>query len=308
MFTSRSLQVRRIVKLKRNLSLYSLFFPFGIVLFIFSYLPIYGVLISFKEYSPYTGFWANSWVGLKHFKYFLTDDKFWLVIENTIILNCYDFLFGFTAPIIFALLIKEVYQMKLKKMYQVISYLPHFLSWVVIAGIVILILSPSEGLINRAIQSFGFEPIHFLIESGYFRPAVVITEMWKNVGYSAILYYATIAGISPHLYEAAYIDGASRWKMVWHVTLPGMMPMIVLLLLLKISGLFTIGFERIFLLQNALNYNVSEVISTYIYRIGFVSSQYSLSTAIGLVQSIMGFLLLITANRLAKRISGMGMY
>jgi len=296
------------VRYRTLLSLYALFAPTAILLIVFNYIPIYGIIIAFKDYSVFKGIMESDWVGLTHFKYFLNDDKFWIILRNTLVINFYDLLFGFSAPIIFALLANELYSKKFKRSMQTISYLPHFLSWIVVSGIFYSILSPQSGLFNHFLGWFGFEPIYFMTEPRLFRGLLVFAEIWKNVGWAAILYFAVIAGIDTNLYEAAWIDGASRWRQVIHITIPHMVPMIMLLFLLRLAGIFDVGFERVFLMQNPLVYDVSDVISTYVYRVGLEQSQFSLTTAIGLTQSLLAFLLLITSNRLAKKFTGLGLY
>jgi putative aldouronate transport system permease protein len=299
---------KRKVRITTLVSLYALFAPTAILLFVFHYMPMYGIIIAFKDYSIYKGIMGSEWVGFEHFQYFLQDEKFWQVFRNTIILNVYDLIFGFTAPIVFALLANELYQRTFKRVMQTISYLPHFLSWIVVSGVFYSFLSPETGLFNRFIGLFGFEPVFFMTEPSLFRGILVFAEIWKGVGWSAILYFAVIAGIDSSLYEAAWIDGASRWRQAIHITIPHMVPMIVLLFLLRLAHLFSIDFDRIFLMQNPLVYDVSDVISTYVYRLGLEQSQYSLTTAIGLTQSVLGFLLLVGSNRLSKRLTGLGMY
>ncbi|WP_274363207.1 ABC transporter permease [Paenibacillus thermotolerans] len=300
---------KRKYPLKTNVALYLLLLPTIGSLFLFNYIPMYGIIIAFEKYSVYKGILHSEWVGFEHFRYFLTDEKFWSVMRNTILINLYDLVFGFTAPIVFALLANELYSKVFKRTVQTISYLPHFLSWVVVAGVVYQFLSPTSGLLNQVLHSwFGIEPIYFMTEKALFKPIVVIVDIWKGVGWSAILYFAVIAGIDKHLYEAAWIDGASRFKQVIYVTLPGMYPMIVLLFLLRLSSMFGIGFERIFVLQNPTLYDVSEVVSTYVYRLGLEKAQFSLTTAIGLTESVLGFLLLLSANKLAKKWVGLGLY
>lgn len=296
------------MKLKKTLPLYLLLSPAVISLFLFNYIPMYGIIISFQDYSVYKGIVGSDWVGWKHFAYFLHDRTFWVVMKNTLIINFYDLLFGFTAPIVFAILVCEIYQQKFKRMVQTISYLPHFLSWVVVSGIFYQILSPTDGMVNKFLAVFNIEPIHFMVQESMFRGILVTADMWKGVGWSAILYFAVIVGIDKTLYEAAWIDGANRVRQLIHITLPHMVPMIVLLLLLRLASMFGIGFERVFLLQNAMVYEVSDVISTYIYRIGLVKAQYSLTTAIGLTQSVLGFVLLIVSNKAAKKSVGLGLY
>lgn len=299
---------KRNVKAGRLLALYILAAPAVVLLFVFNYIPMYGVIISFQDYSVFKGIGGSNWVGLKHFIYFLEDGRFWSVMKNTLIINFYDIAFGFTAPILFALLANEIYNKAFKRTMQTISYLPHFLSWIVVAGIFYAVLSPSTGLVNGVLERLGVQPVFFMTEPGLFRGIVVFADIWKSAGWSAILYFAVIAGIDTSLYEAAWIDGASRFRQALHITLPGMAPMIVLLFLLKLATIFGIGFERIFLMQNPLVYDKSDVIATYIYRIGLEQAQYSLTTAIGLTQSALAFLLLLAANRTSKRLTGMGLY
>jgi len=300
---------RRKIRFKSVFILYMLLLPSMLLLLVFNYFPMYGLIISFQDYSVFRGFWHSDWVGWKHFAYFLSDDKFWSVMRNTVILNVYDILFGFTAPILFALLVNEILRKRVKKIVQTISYLPHFLSWIVVAGLVHQMLSPVNGLVNEMLGFlFGMSPIDFMTDKGMFRSIAVISEIWKSVGWSAILYFAVIAGVDTTLYESSMIDGASRFRQAIHITLPAMVPMIVLLFLLKLAAIFTIGFERVFLLQNPLIYDVSEVIPTYIYRLGLQQSQYSLTTAIGLAQSFIAFVFLVGSNRLSKRWTGMGLY
>lgn len=299
----------RTSRLRSVAILYLLLSPSLILLFVFNYLPMYGLVVAFQDYSIYQGFWKSEWVGLKHFAYFLADDKFWSVLRNTVILNLYDIAFGFTAPIVFALLVNEIMKPRAKKLVQTVSYLPHFLSWIVVAGLVHQMLSPSGGLVNLALESLlGIAPIDFMTDKSLFRPIAVASEIWKSVGWSAILYFAVIAGVDSTLYEAAMIDGAGRFRQALHITLPAMVPMIVLLFLLKLAAMFTIGFERVFLLQNPLVYDVSDVIPTYIYRLGLQQSQYSLTTAIGFAQSVVAFVFLVVSNWLSKRWTGMGLY
>lgn len=290
-------------------SLFVLLSPTLVSLFIFNYIPMYGIIIAFEDFSPYMGFIKSPWVGWKHFEYFLTDAKFWEVMKNTVILNLYDIVFGFSAPILFALLANEIAGITFKKLVQTISYLPHFLSWVVVAGIFYQILSPAGGMINLVLSNvLGIEPVYFMAEVSLFRGIAVFADIWKGVGWSAILYFSVISGIDTQLYDAAVIDGAGRIKQAIYVTLPGMVPMIVLLFLLRLSGLFSIGFERLYMLGNALVLPVSDVISTYVYRVGLEEAQYSLTTAIGLVQSLIGFTLLVSSNKISKKLVGMGLY
>ncbi|MFC5648192.1 ABC transporter permease [Paenibacillus solisilvae] len=294
---------------KKIFSLYLLLAPAIVLLLVFNYIPMYGIVIAFQDYSVFKGIAGSTWVGFKHIGYFLHDDTFWKVMRNTLIINFYDILFGFTAPIIFALLANEIHSRSFKRVMQTISYLPHFLSWIVVSGIIYEMLSPQHGMVNDMLgMMFGTKPVFFMTEQHFYRGITVAADIWKSVGWSAILYFATIAGIDQSMYEAAMIDGASRWKQTLYITLPMMVPMITLLLLLKISSIFTANFDRFFLLENPLVYDVGDVISTYTYRIGLEQAQYSLTTAIGFVQSLLGFILLISANKLSKKLIGLGLY
>ena len=293
---------------KKALSLYILFLPAVIMLFLFNYLPMYGIIIAFKNYTPYAGFMGGNWVGLVHFKWFLTDARFWNVMKNTIVISGLDIAFGFPAPIIFALFVNEVTNSTFKRISQIISYLPHFISWVVVYGIMYQLLSPVNGLVAFMFLKLGLDPIYFFGRIELFRPLIVGVEIWKNVGWGAILYFAALAGIDAELYDAAYIDGAGRIRMVFTVTLPGILPLIMLMLIFRISRLFTVGFERIFVFANPLNYQVSDVLAVYIYRLGLLQAQYSLTAAIGLMQAMVAFSLLFAANKLSSKLAGLGLW
>ncbi len=303
--------MREVKRSRRNrtLSLLSLLIPSMVLLLLFYYLPLYGLVISFQKYSLFLGISKSPFVGLDNYIKFLSDPTFWNVLLNTLTISLGDIVFGFTAPILFAILVNEVSVKRFKVAVQTISYLPNFLSWVIVSALFALIFSPNAtGLVNRLVTMFGAEPLMFLSNPNYFKPMVIIADIWKNVGWSAILYFATIAGIDHSLYEAAYIDGAGRFKQTLHVTLPGMISIIALQFLLKISTIFNVGFDRIFLMSNPAIGSAGDVISTYIYRVGLTQSQFSLTTAIGLVQSIIGFTILVTANRVFKNLTGLGLY
>lgn len=293
---------------KKTFSLWLLFLPPVVLLFLFNYMPIYGIIIAFKKYTPYVGIFNSPWVGLANFREFLSDSKFWSVVGNTIIQSVLDIAFGFPAPIVFALLANEIVSTPFKRTMQTISYLPHFISWVVVFGIFYQILSPGSGILSRGLLALGLKPIDFLGKVVWFRPLMVILEIWKSVGWGAILYFATIAGLDPELYDAAYIDGAGRFRQVLHVTLPGMASMIVLMLIFRLSSIMSVGFDRIFFFSNPMNYEVSDVISVWVYRRGLVEAQYSLTAAVGLAESVLGFILLFTANKISGKVAGLGLW
>jgi len=293
----------------RDIPLYILLAPAVILLFAFHYLPIYGIVMGFQNYSPFKGIRGSDWVGFLHFKEFLTDPSYWKVMKNTIIINVYSLVFSFPAPIIFALLLNEVTRMKYKKVVQTISYLPYFISWVVAAGLVMSVLSPVTGIVNIALNKlFGIEPVYFMVKKEYFRTILITSGIWKGIGMSSVYYLAAISSIDPTLYEAATIDGANKWQQTWHITLPGLTSIITVLLILQVGSLLSIGFEQVFLLYNAMVYEVADVISTYTYRLGIEETQFSLTTAIGLTQSTVNFILLYIANRTARKLAGWSMW
>jgi putative aldouronate transport system permease protein len=292
----------------RRAGLYGFVAPAIVLVFLFIYIPMYGIIVSFKDFTPYLGMFRSPWVGLTHYRYFLSDPKFWSVVKSTLLISILDIGFGFPAPVIFALLANEITSRTFKRTMQTISYLPHFISWVVVFGIFYQFFSPSFGIVMRLVASLGRETVNVFAMPSLFRPVVVTAEIWKNVGWGAILYFAALAGVDPQLYEAAYIDGAGRLRMVFAVTIPGILPMVVLMLVFRISGLISVGFERIFVFSNPLNYEVSDIIGTYVYRLGLIQAQYSRTAAIGLVQSVISFVLLFGANRLAGRSTGLALW
>lgn len=293
----------------RSFRLATLLAPAMVLLFLFYYLPLYGVVISFQDYNAFQGVLKSPFVGFKHYIHFLKDPMFWQVLKNTLVISFWDICLGFTAPILFAILVNEMACKKFKVTVQTISYLPNFLSWIVVSTLFFQIFSPyANGLMNAFLGLFGIEPKVYLTNPSFFKPLVVIADIWKNVGWSAILYFATMAGIDQSLYEAAMVDGAGRIRQIWHVMLPGLAPIISLQFLLKISNIFNVGFDRVYLLSNPAIGSSGDVLSTYIYRVGLQQSQFSLTTAIGLVQSAIGFTILIVANRIAKKTTGLGLY
>lgn len=295
-------------RMRTAVPIYIMLIPATVVLILFHYFPLYGLAIAFEDFSPFKGITGSLWVGLKHFKYFLSDENFWRVMKNTLAINFYQLIFGFPIPIIFALLLNEVSSTKLKKTVQTVSYLPHFISWVVVASIFTEILSPTTGLVNAVVKFFGGEPIYFLIKKEYFRTILVVQSTWKSFGMSAVYYIASLSGIDTELYEAAAIDGASKMKQIWHITLPGLRNIIVVLLVMQIGNMMTIGFDQIYLMYNPMVYDVGDVISTYTYRLGIEKTQYSLTSAVGISQSLVNFILVYGANRLSKKIAGWSLW
>ncbi len=296
------------VRFRKSLPVYALLLPGVLLLIFFHYVPIFGIIIGFDDFSPYKGILASPWVGVKHFVRFLTDPNFWRVMRNTIVINLYQLLFGFPFPIIFALFLNELWSSKSKKAIQTISYLPHFLSWVIVASLFRNMLSPSQGIINGLIEFLGGEPIYFLTKTRYFRTIIVIQSVWKGFGMSAVYYIASLSSIDTQLYEAAAIDGAGRLRQTWHITLPGLRNIIIVLLVLQMGSMITIGFEQIYLMYNDPVYAVGDVISTYVYRLGIESTQFSYTAAIGVTQNIVNFLLVYSANKLSRSIAGWSLW
>ncbi|HOJ11307.1 MAG TPA: ABC transporter permease subunit [Clostridiales bacterium] len=300
---------RCIFKKERDIPIYALLFPALFLVIIFNYIPMYGIIIAFKNFSPYKGIMGSEWKGIENFKYFLLDNNFWRVMRNTVVINFYKIIFGFPMPIIFALSLNELIRVKIKKLIQTLSYLPYFISWVVAAGIFIQILSPTGGIINLLMNRFlGIEPIYFLTKKEYFVSIVIISSIWKDFGMGSVYYLATLSTIDPTLYEAAKIDGAGRWKQTVHITLPGIKYIAIVLFIINIGSMVTIGFEQIFLLYNPLVYDVGDVISTYTYRLGIEQTRFSLTTAIGFTQSIVNFVLVYSANKISKKVAGWALW
>ena len=293
----------------RDIPVYFLLLPGLLLLFVFNYIPLFGVTIAFKNFITFKGILASEWVGFKNFEYFLMDPKFWQVLKNTIEINILQIVFGFPIPILFALLLNEIWSTKFKKALQTVSYLPHFISWVVAAGIFTSMLQPTTGIVNLLLKNIlGVEPVHFMAISVYFRPILILTGIWKGFGMSAVYYLATLSSIDQQLYEAAKIDGAGKLKQTWYITLPGIKNITIVLLVLQVGSLVTIGFEQIFLMYNPLLYEIGDVISTYTYRLGIEQARFSLTTAIGLSQSIVNFILVYATNRLAKLVAGWSLW
>ncbi len=297
-------QIAWIPIVRKNYDLYLLLIPGLLFLLVFKYTPIYGLVIAFQDFNIFKGIGGSPWVGLEQFERLFTSPDFLLVMRNTLIISLYKIIILFPIPILIAVLLNEVRKMWFKRSIQTIIYLPHFLSWVVIAGLFVNILSPSGGIVNQIIASFGFEPINFFMDNNYFRGIIVVTDGWKEAGWNAIIFIAAIAGLDPELYEASKLDGASRVQQMFLITIPGIMSTIILMLILRIGHVLEAGTQQILLLYNPTVYQSGDVIGTYIYRMGLSSMQYSFSTAIGLFESLIGFILVIGGNQLAKRTMG----
>ena len=268
---------------------------------IFCYVPMYGIQLAFRDYNPRLGYLGSSFVGLRWFKQFFSSYYWENIIWNTFSISLYSIIFGFPVPIILAIIINELPGRKFKKLLQNMTYIPHFISIVVLCGMLYLFLSPQYGIVNTILETFGMEPVGFLESSKYFKGVYVISEIWQESGWSSIIYIAALAGIDPSLYEAAKIDGAGRLKRIIHVSLPGIIPTIVTLLILKIGQIMSIGFEKAYLLQNDLNLNSSEIISTLVYKQGILQGNIGYATAVGLMNSCLNLLLIIFANQFCKK-------
>lgn len=276
---------------------------------LFVYKPMAGLVIAFQDFSLFKGIRGSEWVGLENFRSFFESPFFFRTLKNTIVMNLYKLVFDFPAPIILALLLNEIRKAWFKRWIQTLTYLPHFISVVVVAGIVTNFLAPANGLINIVIELLGFEKQYFLMMPEYFR-AIYITafDLWKDVGFGAIIYIAALAGINPDLYEAADMDGANRWRKAWHISLPGILPTILIFLLLRISNFIELGHEAIILLYQPITYETADILSTYAYRTGLTQGRYDLGTAIGLFTNLVGLILVVVCNRISNRLSGNGLW
>jgi putative aldouronate transport system permease protein len=288
--------------LKRNLHIYIIALPVVLYYLVFHYFPMYGALIAFKDFRPSLGVWGSPWAGFKHFREFFGSYYFLRLLKNTLALSIYSLVFGFPAPIILALLLNELRCRVYKRVVQTITYIPHFISIVIISGIIINFVK-QDGLISLLVRQFTGYDGSLLMEQRFFRPIYVVSGIWQNIGWSSIIYLATLAGIDPELYEAARIDGAGRWRQVLAITLPSLLPTITILLILQMGSLMNVGFEKVMLLYNPRIYDTADVISTFVYRQGILSAQYSFSSAVGLFNSVINCLLVVFANQFSKRLT-----
>ncbi|TLS38380.1 ABC transporter permease [Pseudalkalibacillus caeni] len=286
----------------RGKYVYLMLVPVVLYYLIFHYWPMIGIVIAFQDYIPGVGFFESSWVGLKHFTEFFNSYYFWRLIKNTFLINFWLLIFGFPAPIILALLLNEVRNRIFKRSVQTITYIPHFISLVVVVGI-IKDFTATDGMINQLRDLMGAGSIPFLQFPEYFRTIYVSSEVWQTIGWSSIIYFAALSNVNPNLYEAAEIDGAGRFRKMWHITLPAIRPTIVIILILTLGNLLSTGFEKILLLYQPLTYETADVISTYVYRKGIEHSAFSFATAVGLFNTMVNFTLLIIANAISRRIS-----
>ena len=283
--------------------LYLMFLPVFLYYVIFRYAPMIGLSIAFKDYNAFLGFEKSPWVGVKYFRQFFNSIYLWRLIRNTLLINLYDLVFNFPAAITLALLLNEVQNQRFKKVTQTITYLPYFVSSVVIASMVVQFLSPSSGIVNNLIATMGGERQYFMTQPGAFRTIFTLMNLWKNIGWNSIIFLAAISGINGELYEACMVDGGGYLRRLWHITLPGRAGTIVVLLIMRLGHVMDAGYETILLLQNNANLETSDVIGTYVYRRGLKGGEYSYATAVGMFQSVIGFAMVIFANWLSRRYS-----
>ncbi|TYP79409.1 putative aldouronate transport system permease protein [Paenibacillus methanolicus] len=304
--TSRTSKLRK--RLWKERYLFLLLLPGLLYFIVYRYVPMLGNIIAFQDYSPFRGFLNSEWVGLQHFQKIFSDQEVIRVLWNTIYLSFLQIAFAFPIPIVLAIMLNELKSERYKRIVQSILYLPHFLSWVVVIGIATIFLK-TEGLVNRLITPlFGIEPIAFLQEPGWFMPLVILEVIWKEAGWGTIIFLASLAGVSPSLYEAAVVDGAGRWRQIWHITLPALRSTIIILLILRLGTVLDSGFEQIFLMLNPFTIEAGNVLDTYVYFLGIQQSDFSFGTAVGLFKSVVGFVLILSANWLAKRFGDEGVF
>lgn len=289
-------------QIKKSKYLYIIFIIPMIYYLLFHYMPMYGVLIAFKDYNIGKGVWGSPWAGFKHFHKFLTDPYFWKLVRNTLVLNIYGLVWGFPIPIILAVMLNEVPREGYKKLIQTVSYLPHFISTVVVCGMVVNFLS-LDGIFNQLLVNLGLEKIQFLMFPQYFRTIFTASGIWQSCGWTSIIYLSALTGVDSEVLDAAMIDGANRWERIRHVTLPAITPTISIMLIMQLGKIMTLGYEKILLLYNGSTYETADILSTYVYRRGILSNDFSYATAVGLFQSVVGVIMLVLANKVSKKLS-----
>jgi ABC-type polysaccharide transport system, permease component len=293
-------------KVKSSKWLYIMLIPGVVYYLIFKYGPMFGLIAAFKDYQPFIGFFRSDWVGFKHFIRFFSDDSFWRLMRNTLSLSLLKLVFYFPAPIIIALLLNEVRIESFKRSVQSIIYVPHFLSWVVVTSITYTLFTTEGGIVNGILESIGIGSINFLSSRAMFRPMIVFQNMWKEAGWGTIIFLAALAGVDVEMYEAARLDGATRIKQIWYITLPAIKSTIITMFILRLGDIMESGFDQVFLMQNAMNRDIADVFDTFVYRTGLVNGQLSYSTAAGLFKSMVGLILVLVADRIAKKVGEEG--
>ncbi|MDQ0720488.1 putative aldouronate transport system permease protein [Paenibacillus sp. W4I10] len=293
---------------RRHWQLYLLILPPIAYFIIFKYVPMVNAVLAFKDYNVIKGIWGSPWAGTKYFELLFQNPAFVMLIKNTLYISFYSLIVGFPIPILLALALNEIKNIRFKKTVQMVTYAPYFISTVVMVSIIMLFLSPRLGIVNTIAGALGFEGVNFLGEPGLFRSIYVFSDVWQGMGYSAVIYLAALAGVDPSLYEAAKVDGANRIQKIINVDLPGLLPAAVIILILSVGNIMAVGFEKIYLLQNPLNLSASEIISTYVYKIGLLNANYSFATAVGLFNSVINLILLLIVNAVAKRLSNTSLW
>ena len=301
-YSRMSLGKRLLMNIKQHPWFYVMIIPAIAYFIVFHYAPMYGVIIAFQDYKPFKGISGSAWVGIKHFRDFITGPFFWRLIRNTLSINIGMLLFGFPLPILFALLLNEVRSVGFKRVVQTITYMPHFVSSVVVCGLMVLFCR-SDGILTYVLKFIGFPDSNLLTYKQYFQGLYIGMNIWQELGWDSIIYFAALTSIDVSLYEAARVDGAGRWRQMWHITLPGIAPTIVILLILRIGNLMSLGWDRIYLLYNDMVMETADVISTYVYRTGMLQVQYSYATAVGLMNSLVNIILLFSANFISRKVS-----
>ncbi|WP_240414140.1 ABC transporter permease [Paenibacillus periandrae] len=292
----------------KYVDLYLMVLPGLLFLIIFKYVPMYGVVIAFKDYNLIQGVMNSKWVGLQYFRELFLFDEFPRVVRNTLYISLMKLIVGFPAPILLALLLNELRLVRFKRAVQTVTYLPHFISWVVIGGIAVDLLSPNSGIVNKALEVLGLQPVFFLSDERLFRWILVYSDVWKEAGWGAIIYLAALIGINEELFQAATVDGAGRLRQIWHVSLPGIRSTIIVLLLLRLGHVLDAGFEQVLVMYNPVVYDVADIIDTYVFRVGLGTMQFGLTTAAGLFKSVIGCVLLLLANYLARKMGEEGVF
>lgn len=294
---------RNLFGIRRNWQLYLLLLPAVVLLFCFTYIPMYGIQIAFKDFTPRLGIQDSPWVGLEHFQTFFNSYQVKSLFTNTITLSLYSLVAGFPFPIILALMMNQIKVKRFKQTLQVVTYLPHFISTVVMVGIMLILLSPSSGLFGNLARMLGVvDPPNIMGQASAFQSIYVWSDVWQHAGWDSIIYIAALAAVDPSLYEAATVDGAGKWQKIKYIDLPFLVPTAIILLILRAGNIMNVGFEKVYLMQNPLNTTISEIISTYTYKIGIISNQYSLSAAVGLFNNVINFVLLILVNQVSKKV------
>ncbi len=293
---------------KNNWVLYLFLLPTLIYVGVFSYAPMYGIQVAFKDFVPSKGIWGSPWAGVKYFGQFFQSPRFWDYMKNTLGLSFYSLLAGFPIPVLLALILNDIRSTKLKKFAQTVSYMPHFISIVVLVGMMSSFFSPQSGFVNRLVQALGGDPVYFMGSAKWFKHMYVWSGVWQNAGWGSIIYLAALTGVSPELHESAMIDGANKLQRILHIDLPAIMPTMAILLILNCGSIMSVGFDKVYLMQNDLNLAVSEVISTYTYKVGLLQKNYSYSSAIGLFNNGINFIILVAVNKISGKLSGTSLW